>query len=209
MMIRAIRCCALLAAAAVALAGCTTTHSENFLSVVITTDNATHSSPLRSIGLVTSVGDFGAASQSSAKQLLASEANGNVRLLFAASEQRLPAIFALNGLRSEAVATPADRPEAIAQALSRFEAVLVLTPLAATRSNSTAPAGLRLRGEILDRQRVAIWRGFIDERLDHVPPDRRAEVAWNAEMADDMARTLLEHWAKDGVVKLEGPVRLR
>lgn len=191
------------------LAGCTTTHSDNFLSLVITTDNAAHAAPLRSIGVVTTQADLGSASDSTAKQRLAYEANGEFRSLFAAAERRLPVVFAQNGLRSEVVSSALGPREAVARALSQFDAVLVLTPVAASRSNSSAPAGLRLRGEILDRQRVSIWRGFIDERLDHVPPDMRGQVAWNADMADDMASTLLTHWSKDGVVALEGPVRLR
>jgi hypothetical protein len=185
--------------ASATLIGCAVNHSDNFVSLVMTKDVSAPATPIHGMAILLVQGSFGDTTDKG-KFLpgLSMEAQRKVSTLYAALRVQLPATFGRNGIDVKIVSDTKLPDDAAVP-----DYLLTLRPTQAGYLPGK-PVEITLGGEIHDRDGRLVWRGTALERVKE-KSDQQAEMAkWSDAMAEDVARTLLSRWRRDGLVKL-GP----
>ena len=177
--------------------GCAVNHSDNFVSLVGTTEVAPRPALLANADIVVVGGQFGPiTTKGNAAPEFEMIANRQLATLLPALRAQLPAVLRRNGIPAQLAA--AGRPPA--------DQVITIKPQMATSQLDNGYSykngnwvGVKLSIEIRQRSGELLWRGTALERAS---PSRAESMQWSDDMAEDMARTLLIRLRREGVVKL-------
>jgi len=181
------------------LTGCAVNHSDNFVSLVMSKDVTLPAEPIHAMSVQLIDGSFAdTTNKGKFLPLLSMEAQGKVRTLYAALRVQLPLTFGRNGIETAIVSGTH-----LADGAVPPEYVLTITPTQAGYLPGK-PTEVTFGGEIHDRLDRLVWRGTALERVNE-KSDQQVEMAkWSDAMAEDVARTLLSRWRRDGLIRL-GP----
>jgi len=182
---------ALAAAAVLAATGCAFSRSEDKSTIVFTHDLHAPAAPLRKVSVAVVSGRFVDKDGKAVMTALANTGNGHVATLFPALARRLPPVLREAGVQvgDFGVDAPGFVPDAR----------LVLRPESSGEDKFGFHLGIR--GELRDAKDALLWSGTVSAQPNNTTPERAALRAFGDAMADDIARTLVDRWRAEGILR--------
>ena len=175
------------------VAGCAVNHSDDFVSLAMTSQVGARPEPLTNVDVVVVGGQFGPTT-TKGKFAPGTEmiANRQLGTLLPAVGAQLPAVLQRNGIPARLLG-PGGRPTA--------DQVVTVKPQLAQEQvqGSYSVVGIQLLIEIRRRDGQLLWVGT---SLERASPSRADSMQWSDAMAEDLARTLLIRLRREGLVKL-------